>query len=255
MRIITYNVNGIRAALGKGLGAWLEAARPDVLCLQEIKASYEDFPASVFHSLGYQVHLFPAEKRGYSGTATLTKESPTSVVRGMGNAEFDSEGRVIQVHFGELVIMNAYFPSGSAGEHRQQSKYRFLDAFFPFARGVSQAHPFLVTCGDFNICHRAIDIHDPVGNKNSSGFLPEERVWMDKYFSSGFVDAFRLLHPDAPHQYTWWSFRANARQKNKGWRIDYITVTEGLVPRIQSCLILPEARHSDHCPVSMDLAW
>ncbi|MCS6981261.1 MAG: exodeoxyribonuclease III [Flavobacteriales bacterium] len=255
MRIITYNVNGIRAALAKGLGAWLEAAHPDVLCLQEIKASAEDFPIDLFHSLGYQVHLFPAEKRGYSGTAILTQKSPTSVVRGMGNQEFDREGRVIQVHFGALVIMNVYFPSGSAGAHRQESKFRFLDAFLVFAQDAAHSHPHLVTCGDFNICHKAIDIHDPVGNKNSSGFLPEERAWMDKYFSSGFVDVFRMFYPDTPHQYTWWSYRANARKKNKGWRIDYITVTEVLASRARACRILSEAQHSDHCPVLMELDW
>jgi len=253
VRLITYNVNGIRAALNKGFESWLRASLPDVLCLQEIKTTREDFPTPLFENLHYHVYVFPAIKKGYSGTAILSRKKPEDVMTGIGVEEFDAEGRLIQVRMGKTWIVSVYFPSGSSGEHRQQSKFRFLDAFLPWAVQRAQEVEKLIICGDFNICHRPIDIHDPVSNKNSSGFLPEERAWMEKYFQSGFTDAFRLLHPEEPHQYTWWSFRANARQKNKGWRIDYITLANNLAPALRRCVHLPEARHSDHCPVLAEL--
>lgn len=253
MRIITYNVNGVRAALSKGLAQWVKAAEPDVLCLQEIKTSREDFPAKVFEDLGYKCNIFPAQKKGYSGTAILSRRVPDDVCLGMDVPEFDSEGRIMKARFGDFWIASIYFPSGSSGEHRQESKFRFLDVFLPRAVHWASELKNLILCGDFNICHKPIDIHDPVSNKNSSGFLPEERAWMDSFFSSGFSDVFRYLHPDAREAYTWWSFRANARQKNKGWRIDYITVTDNLRPLLRRCVILTEARHSDHCPVLAEI--
>lgn len=253
VRLITYNVNGIRAAMNKSFDQWLRTAEPDVLCLQEIKTSQEDFPGLIFSAFDYKWFLFPAERKGYSGTAILSRQMPDEVLTGIGVQEFDAEGRLIQARFGSTWVASVYFPSGSSGEHRQQSKFRFLEVFLPWAICRAREVKKLVICGDFNICHRPIDIHDPVSNKNSSGFLPEERAWMEKYLSSGFTDAFRYLHPDEAHQYTWWSFRANARQKNKGWRIDYITLVDSLVPALKRCIHLPEARHSDHCPVLAEL--
>jgi len=253
MRLITYNVNGIRAALGKGFMEWLKIVNPDILCLQEIKVQSSEFPHYLFEQLGYKSYIFPAEKKGYSGTAILTKLNSVNIIRGMGVDEYDKEGRVMLAQFENIFVINVYFPSGSSGPHRQESKFRFLNVFLPYAIQKSTELKNLIICGDFNICHKPIDIHDPIANKNSSGFLPEERAWMDNFFSSGYTDVFRAFSPDLPHQYTWWSYRAQARRKNKGWRIDYITCTDRIISSFLRCNILTEAYHSDHCPVLAEL--
>lgn len=254
MKIITYNVNGIRSAISKNWLAWLQATDADVVCLQEIKATPDVLQSELFllEQMGYHHYWFPAQKKGYSGTAVFTKQKPVHVEYGCGIPDFDFEGRCLRVDFEELSVMSVYFPSGSSGEDRQAFKFRFLDEFGDYLHKLQWAFPKLVVCGDYNICHKPIDIHNPKSNANSSGFLPEEREWMEKLLESGFVDTFRHFNKE-PHQYTWWSFRAGARGKNLGWRIDYNLVTQELKPYLKRAAILPEAKHSDHCPVLLEL--
>jgi exodeoxyribonuclease-3 len=254
MRIITYNVNGIRAASKKGFIDWLNTDPADVICLQEIKANKEDVPEGAINDAGYNVYSFSAQKKGYSGVAILTKINPDNVVYGNGLAQSDTEGRVIRADFGYITVINAYFPSGTSGEDRQTYKYQWLEEFFGYLNDIRTTREQLIVCGDYNICHRAIDIHDPVRNKNYTGFLPEERAWMDKLFENGFVDSFRHFNQQ-PHQYTWWSAFGAARANNKGWRIDYINVTEPLKPNLKHAEILPKVVHSDHCPVYLELSF
>lgn len=253
MKIITYNVNGIRAAMGKDWINWLKESDADIVCLQEIKASPDQLiDLLLIEGLGYEHYWFPAEKKGYSGTAILTKRSPKHVEYGCGIEAYDREGRIIRADFEELSIISAYFPSGSSGDARQDFKYQFLDDFRRYSDKLLTEFPSLVISGDYNICHRAIDIHNPKSNANSSGFLPEERAWMESFINSGYIDTFRHLHPE-PHQYTWWSYRANARAKNLGWRIDYNMASRALEGRIKQAAILTDALHSDHCPVFLEL--
>lgn len=224
----------------------------DVICLQEIKAHPDNIDGRLVEQFGYHQYWYPARKKGYSGVAVFTKTKPTGVHYGNGNTQSDEEGRVIRLDFPMFSLINAYFPSGTTGEIRQSYKYVWLDEFMTYLSELRKEAPGLIVCGDYNICHKAIDIHDPVRNKNSSGFLPEERQWMDGFFAAGFVDTFRHFNTD-PHHYSWWSFRANARNNNKGWRIDYINTTEPLKERLKNARILPEVRHSDHCPVYLEL--
>lgn len=247
VKILTYNVNGIRAALGKDLTGFLKRENPDIVCFQEIKAQQDQIDEKVFEQLGYHCHWFSAQKKGYSGVGILSKIKPLNLVMGCGFEIFDYEGRVIQADFEGFSVISAYFPSGTTGEIRQDVKYAFLDYFYTYVHQVREKIPNLIICGDYNICHTEIDIHDPKGNKDNSGFLPEERAWMTKFFSSGFVDTFRYLNPGLKDQYTWWSFRANARNNNKGWRIDYISATESLKTAVKDAKILPADRQSDHC--------
>ncbi|WP_345954123.1 exodeoxyribonuclease III [Mucilaginibacter sp. PAMB04168] len=254
MKIITYNVNGIRSAISKNWLSWLQATDADVVCLQEIKASPDVLTdLLLIEQLGYQHYWYPAEKKGYSGTAIFTKEMPKHIEYGCGIEDFDREGRCIRVDFEDVSVMSVYFPSGSSGDERQSFKFRFLDEFGAYLNQLKWAYPKLVVSGDYNICHKPIDIHNPKSNANSSGFLPAEREWMDEFCDSGFIDSFRYLNKE-PHNYTWWSFRANSRAKNLGWRIDYNMVTSELQSAIKRAAILPEAKHSDHCPVLLELA-
>ncbi len=253
MNIITYNVNGIRAAIGKGLLEWLEHTAPDVLCLQETKAQPEQIPIWEFQELGYQCYPFSAQKKGYSGVAILTRRQPDKVVAGMGIPAYDAEGRFIRADFGDVSVVSVYHPSGTSGDERQAFKMQWLNDFQDYTRQLQQERPKLILCGDYNICHRPIDIHDPIRNATHSGFLPEERAWMEQFLQSGYIDTFRHFNQQ-PHQYTWWSFRANAREKNLGWRIDYNMATANLENRLKRSVILSEARHSDHCPVLLEIA-
>jgi exodeoxyribonuclease-3 len=254
MRIISYNVNGIRAAMNKGFIDWLKTDPADVICIQETKAEKDNVNHALFTELGFHDYWFSARKKGYSGVAVLTKIKPDHVAYGNGHGPIDDEGRVIQLDFGDTRIINAYFPSGTSGDERQDFKYAWLDAFRLYLDKLAKKYPRLVLCGDYNIAHREIDIHDPKGNKKSSGFLPEERSWMDRFFESGWIDAFRVFHPE-PHRYTWWSQRfPSVRQQNKGWRIDYINVTSPLKDRLKDADIFPDIKHSDHCPVYLELA-
>ena len=251
MKIISYNVNGIRAALNKGFKDWLIEENPDVLCIQELKALPEQVP-DFWTELGYQMYWETAEKKGYSGVAILCKQEPTKVVNGCGIPLYDNEGRVIRVDFEDVSVMSVYMPSGTSGDIRQDFKYDWLDFFYDYAQEIRKEVPNLVICGDYNIAHTEIDIHNPVSNKNSSGFLPEERAWLTKYIESGFIDSFREFNEN-PHHYSWWSYRANSRANNKGWRIDYLMATEEMRERLTSGYILPEAKHSDHCPIVLEI--
>ena len=254
MQIISYNLNGIRAAIKKGLIKWLETAAVDVLCVQETKASPEDIDISIFTSLGYHVAWYPAQKKGYSGVAIFSKKKPDEIVYGNGYAISDAEGRVVRIDIGDLTIVNAYFPSGTSGEERQQYKYQWLNEFFEYIETLKKERPQIIVAGDYNIAHKEIDIHDPKGNKKSSGFLPEERAWMDQFLESGWVDSFRAIHPEATGAYSWWSQRfPSVRANNKGWRIDYLCTTEVVAKKIKNAAILPEVKHSDHCPILIAL--
>lgn len=252
MKIISYNVNGIRAAISKGFISWLQQADPDVICLQEIKATPDQIPLLDFELAGYPYHFwFPAQKKGYSGVAILSKVKPVNVQFGTGIAHMDFEGRNIRVDFEDFSVMSLYLPSGSNIE-RIDHKFMFMDDFQNYINDLKKEIPNLIICGDYNICHEAIDIHDPVRNKTVSGFLPEERSWLDGFMKSGFVDSFRFLNKE-PHNYTWWSYRAGARGNNKGWRIDYCLVSDSLKNRIKRAIILPDAKHSDHCPSMVEI--
>jgi len=252
MKIVSYNVNGIRAALKKGFLEWLVATDPDVICLQEIKAQEEQLDLGVFESAGYPYNYwFSAQKKGYSGVAILSKIKPKNIVYGTGIESMDFEGRNIRADFSDISVMSMYLPSGT-NIQRLEHKFEYMDLLQNYVDELKKELPNLVICGDYNICHEAIDIHDPVRNKNVSGFLPEERAWMSNFLKSGFIDAFRALN-NAPHQYSWWSYRANARANNKGWRLDYTLVSTPLKENIKRAVILTEAVHSDHCPVLLEL--
>ena len=252
MKIISYNVNGLRAAIKKGFMEWLRAAQPDVLCLQEIKAHEAQLELQLFEDAGYEYHhWFPAQKKGYSGVAILSRKKPNHVEFGTGLHHMDAEGRNLRVDFDELSVMSLYLPSGT-NDARLQFKLDYMAEFQEYVDALRKDLPRLLICGDYNICHEAIDIHNPVQNKNTSGFLPVERQWIGDFIKSGFIDTFRHLNKD-PHHYSWWSYRANARNNNKGWRIDYCMASEPLEPHIQRAFILPEAWHSDHCPVGVQM--
>jgi exodeoxyribonuclease-3 len=253
-RIISYNVNGIRAAQKKGLLDWMRAAQPDILCLQETKAQPEQIETNLYEELGYHCYYFSAQKKGYSGVAIMSKEKPDHIEYGCGIETGDFEGRIIRADFGDKSVISAYFPSGTTGDIRQDIKMAFLADMQEYLNELQKTRPNLVVCGDYNICHEAIDIHNPVSNKKSSGFLPEEREWVTQFLASGFVDSFRHLNKE-PHNYSWWSYRANARDNNKGWRIDYNMVTENMEEQIERAAILPEAKHSDHCPILVEMNW
>ncbi|MBN9351004.1 MAG: exodeoxyribonuclease III [Chitinophagaceae bacterium] len=249
MRILTYNVNGIRAAVRKGFLDWLKTDPADIICLQELKAQEKDIDKKVFEKLGYQTYLFPAQKKGYSGVGILSRIKPDDVEYGQHNQLSDNEGRVLRADFKELSVISAYFPSGTMGEVRQNFKYNWLDDFLHYVTQLKKKKTKLVICGDYNIAHKEIDIHNPKGNKKSSGFLPEERAWMDTFFKHGFLDGFRLINQE-PNQYTWWyQLRPSLRLENKGWRIDYISLTKNLRSNVEDAKILPQIKHSDHCPV------
>jgi len=252
MRIISYNVNGIRAAILKGFIEWLQHANPDVICLQEIKASEDQVPFLDIEMAGYPYqYYFPATKKGYSGVAILSKIKPNNIVFGTGIEHMDFEGRNLRVDFDELSVMSLYLPSGTNID-RLSHKFMFMDDFQNYINELKKEIPNLVICGDYNICHKAIDIHDPIRNANVSGFLPQEREWLDQFMKNGFIDSFRFFN-DQPDNYSWWSYRAGARGNNKGWRIDYCLVSETLKDKLKRAFILPDAKHSDHCPVVVEI--
>lgn len=252
MKVVSYNVNGIRAAIKKGFLEWLQQANPDVLCIQETKAQKEQLNADDFTAAGYPYqYWFSAQKKGYSGVAIFCKEEPKNVIYGTGIESMDFEGRNIRVDFDGVSIMSLYLPSGT-NDARLGFKFNYMDEFQEYVNQLKEEVPNLVICGDYNICHEEIDIHNPK-MKGVSGFLPEEREWIGKFIDSGFVDSFRHLNKE-PNHYSWWSYRANARANNKGWRIDYCMVAAPLTDAISRAYILPEAKHSDHCPIVVELA-
>ncbi|MEO7174969.1 MAG: exodeoxyribonuclease III [Saprospiraceae bacterium] len=250
LRLISYNVNGIRSALSKGLADWLTTENPDIVCFQETKAEKANIDGDTFENLGYHEHWYSAEKKGYSGVLILSKVAPDFVETGMGDPFFDREGRVIRADFGDLTVVNIYFPSGTSGEIRQDAKYVFLKSIFSWLEDLRAKRPNIIVVGDYNIAHTEIDIHDPKGNKNSSGFLPEERAWLDSFAANHWTDAYRHHNPGT-QKYSWWSFRAGARSRNKGWRIDYQFVSTAMVSKIVDSDLLNDAVHSDHCPVAV----
>lgn len=253
IRIISYNVNGIRAAIRKGFLEWLDTNPGDIICLQEVKAQESDIDLDEFQRRGYRPYFFCAEKKGYSGVAILSRLLPDNMKLGHGKEQSDLEGRVIRADYGDITVVNAYFPSGTMGEERQSYKYQWLDEFLEYLKKLKKSRSQLIVCGDYNIAHKEIDIHNPKANKNKTGFLPEERAWMDKLFKTGFSDGFRQVNNEAC-QYTWWhQLRKSTRLENKGWRIDYINVTNNLANNISQGEILPDVKHSDHCPVSLTL--
>ncbi|MBT8189971.1 MAG: exodeoxyribonuclease III [Bacteroidia bacterium] len=253
MKIISYNVNGIRAALKKDLLDWLKAEDPDILCIQEVKSMPEQVDASIFKDLGYHGFWHSAEKKGYSGVLTLSKLKPDHVEAGIGIQEYDREGRVLRTDFTDLTILNCYFPSGSSSEERHEFKMKFINDFEPWIMSLKKQRKKLVVLGDYNIVRLDIDIHNPQRKDKPSGFREEERQWLNNWFNNGFTDAFRKLYPDLEDAYSWWSYRAGARQKNKGWRIDYISVSDALSDKIKSIRHDKDAGHSDHAPVIMKL--
>lgn len=252
MKIISYNVNGIRAAISKGFIEWLQHANPDVICLQEIKATQDQVPYSDIEMAGYPYqYYFPATKKGYSGVAILSKIKPNNIVYGTGIEHMDFEGRNLRVDFDGLSVMSLYLPSGTNMD-RLSHKFMFMDDFQNYINTLKKEIPNLVICGDYNICHQAIDIHDPIRNATVSGFLPQERAWIDQFIKNGFIDSFRFFNT-LPDNYSWWSYRAGARGNNKGWRIDYCLVSETLKEKLKRAYILSEVKHSDHCPVVVEI--
>jgi exodeoxyribonuclease-3 len=252
MRIISLNANGIRSAARKGFFTWLARQGADVVCLQETRAQEHQIADGMFRPAGYHCYYLDAERKGYSGVALYCRQEPIRVIEGFGSAEFDPEARYIEAVFPGLSVASLYMPSGSSGEVRQEAKYRFLDEFEDFLRRVKRRPREYVICGDWNIAHKQIDIKNWRGNLKNSGFLPEERAWMDTIFERlKFVDAFRVVDP-RPERYTWWSNRGRAREKNVGWRIDYQVVTPGLGERVQGAEIYTAERFSDHAPLILD---
>lgn len=250
--IVTYNVNGIRSAISKGLLDWLNAGQFDIVCLQEVKARPEDVRSEVFAELGYHVYWHSAVKKGYSGVATLSKRPADFSVSGCSIDKYDHEGRILRTDFGDWSVLNCYFPSGTMGDVRQGFKMEFLDDFYQWVEVLRRDRKQLIVVGDYNIAHTEIDIHNPKANKKTSGFLPEERAWMSKWLSNGFSDAFRYVNPEKV-EYSWWSQRSGVRARNLGWRIDYLCVTDALCPNIAGVRHLNDVVHSDHCPVLMEI--
>lgn len=236
----------------KGFWDWFEAASPDVLCLQETKAQSDNLDDNILQPPGYHAVWNPAERKGYSGVATFSKKKPRSVALGMGVKKFDGEGRVIRTEFNGFDLLNVYFPNGSSGPERLRYKMGFYDAFLDHCESLRSQGKKLIVAGDVNTAHKPIDLKNAKANEKNSGFLTEERAWIDKIIAHGYMDALRINHPE-PDQYTWWTYRANARARNIGWRIDYFFVTKDLVKKVNDAFIAPEVMGSDHCPIGLDI--
>ena len=252
MRVITLNANGIRAAAKKGFFSWLSRQRADVVCLQETKAQIDQLTDSIFHPKSFHCHYHSAQRKGYSGVALFSRRKPDDVVVGLGWPEVDEEGRYLEVKLGKLSVVSLYAPSGTSGDERQQFKYKFMERFLPYLKTLANSGREYIVCGDWNIAHKNIDLKNWRSNRKNSGFLPEERQWLDQVFeTAGFVDAFRLVN-DQPEQYTWWSNRGRSWEKNVGWRIDYQIITQGLASKVKGEKIYTAKRFSDHAPLGID---
>ncbi len=253
-KIFSYNVNGIRAAFKKGLIDWMKQVEPDILCIQETKAQPEQIETAEFEAMGYHCYWYSAQKKGYSGVGILSKVKPDHVEYGMGLEKYDNEGRFLRADFGDISVISVYHPSGSSGDERQAFKIQWLSDFQNYIKELEKTRTKLIISGDYNICRLWIDIHNPEKQQKTSGFLPEERDWFQAFVDEGFIDSFRLFNEE-PHEYSWWSYRAGARGRNKGWRIDYHIVTENLKNKLAGAAIHPEAMQSDHCPVRVDVEF
>ena len=253
MKLISWNVNGIRAIARKGMLDWLASESPDVLCIQETKAHPDQLTKKLLQPPGYHTYWNPAERKGYSGVATFSQTEPLCVQAGFGVREFDVEGRVLMTEHPGFKLFNVYFPNGKRDHERLDYKLRFYAAFLDYCNALLARGEHLIVCGDVNTAHKEIDLARPKQNETTSGFLPEEREWIDRYLASGFIDAFRIFHPDEPEQYTWWSYVTNARTRNVGWRIDYHLVSENLMPAVTDASILSDVMGSDHCPTALEL--
>jgi exodeoxyribonuclease-3 len=252
MRIICWNVNGIRAADRKGLFDWLKKEDPDVLCLQEIKALPVQVPAHLKNTPGYNIFWNPAERKGYSGVVTYTKEKPIDVKYGFGIKKFDVEGRVIITEFNSFTLFNIYFPNGKKNEERLDYKLDFYDTFLGYADNLKSEGKNIIVCGDFNTAHKELDLTRPKENEKVSGFLPVERAWIDTFIDHGYVDTFRHFNKD-PNNYSWWDFKTRARERNVGWRIDYFFVNKEFISNLKKAFIMQDVMGSDHCPVGIDI--
>lgn len=253
MKIITWNVNGIRACYKKNLADFIQEQQPDVLCLQETKAHIEQVEPPV-QNLGFPFHSWSsAQRKGYSGVATFAKKTPLETTKGIGIAEYDNEGRFVITDHGAFVLFNIYFPNGGSGDERHQFKQKFLEDLNSHLKALLAKGREVIVVGDYNVAHKAVDVYDPVRLSKESGFLPEEREWFERFLALGFIDCFRHFHPDAKERYSWWSYRELARISNRGWRIDYICVSKGLLAAVKSAEILDEVEGSDHCPVVIEL--
>lgn len=252
MKIISFNCNGIRASLKKGLDEFIKKENPDFFCLQETKARPDQCSPEIWEELGYKAYHHTAEKAGYSSVATFAKKEPKKVIYGLDYPFFDREGRSVGLDMGDFFLWNIYFPSGTSGDERQERKMEFLEHILPFSKKLKKKHKNVILCGDVNIAHTEIDIHNPKGNAKNSGFLPEEREWLSEFLSSGWEDTFRYLNPNS-QEYSWWSYRFNARGQNKGWRIDYFFTTNEMVSRIKKAKILGDFHASDHAPILLEL--
>ena len=250
LKISSFNVNGIRAAQRKGFTDWVDRSDPDIICLQELRATEHQVPGKI-KQLPYHEVYHTAEKKGYSGVGILSKEEPVNVKAGIGVDWIDSEGRVLMAEYKSLIVFSIYAPSGTTGDERQELKMEFLDHFLPFAQKFLSGSKPVVFCGDFNICHKAIDIHNPKQNKNTSGFLPEEREWVTRLLETGYEDVYRRLHEGETDLYSWWSYRAASKDRNKGWRIDYQMSSPDLLETAEEAVIEMEWNLSDHAPVSI----
>ena len=254
VKIFSYNVNGIRAALRKDFASWLKTNNADIVCLQEIKANLEQFDESVFTDLGYDCYWNSAEKKGYSGVAVYSKYKPEQFSSGFGDTFFDNEGRTIIVNFKEFILFNVYFPNGQRSDERLKYKLDFYNSILDKLIILKNNGHKIVICGDVNTAHKEIDLARPKENSNVSGFLPIEREWIDKLIDNNFIDTFRLFNEE-PDNYTWWNMRTRARDRNVGWRIDYFFVTENLVNNVKSSSILSHVMGSDHCPIKLNLSF
>ncbi len=254
MKLLSWNVNGIRAVARKGFLEWFEQASPDILCLQETKAHPDQLGFELTHPHGYQAHFSSSQvKKGYSGVVTYSKKKPISVQEGMGIEKFDQEGRIITTEFEDFILLNVYFPNGKASDERLQYKMEFYEAFLDHIESLRKEGKKVIFCGDVNTAHKAIDLARPKDNEKISGFLPIERDWMDRVIEKGYVDTLREFHSE-PELYTWWSMRSGARARNVGWRIDYFFVQPELKKNVKDAFILPEVMGSDHCPVGIELS-
>jgi len=257
MKIISANLNGIRSAAKKNFFEWMHKQQADFVCVQELKAQHADMSPDFLAPAGYHGHFHYAEKKGYSGTGVYSREKPLSVTTGFGNAEFDAEGRCVQVDFEKLTVISLYCPSGSSSDDRQQAKFRFMDAFMPHLLLLRKSGREVVICGDWNIAHKEIDLKNWKSNQKNSGFLPEERQWMsDVLDKADWRDVYRLLHPDTTADaYTWWSNRGQAWANNVGWRIDYQIATPTIAATSKSASVYKDERFSDHSPLIINYDW